>query len=262
MVKLASLVSVSAVVLSVCPIAAAQDDAALKHTFSIGSYFSEGDYGETVDTRIRYYPMSYQFQSGSWGFQLTVPHLEINGLGNVLVNVGGVTRAAAADEKVSSSGLGDTVATLTYQFATERQNGPFFDLVLEAKIPTADEDKGLGTGEYDYGLQLDIFQPWGSATLFGTLGYKFRGRSDLFTGLQDSAFVELGVSMPVSETVSAGLIYDFNEPASDYSKEIHEFLPFLSWQISPNWTVMGYAAWGLTEDSPDYAVGAQLSFRW
>lgn len=262
MIKQISLATLSVTSICMSSRVCAQDPGAMQHNLSLGGYYSSGDYGEAVDTRIRYFPMSYQYQSDNWGFQLTVPHLEINGLGNVLVNVGGVTRAQASDEKVSSRGLGDTVASITYQFDSSDDAALFFDLVVEAKIPTADEDKGLGTGEYDYGVQLDVYKPWKSATLFGTVGYKFRGKTELFSGLEDSPFAELGISIPLNASLSGGLIYDFSAPASGYSKEIHEFLPFVSWAITPRWSLMGYAAWGVTEDSPDYAVGAQLSLRW
>ncbi|MEX2131104.1 MAG: transporter [Pseudohongiellaceae bacterium] len=240
----------------------AQENSVKKHTVSAGTYYSAGDYGEDTETRIKYFPVSYAYQGDNWGFQLTVPHLEIDGLGNVLVNVGGVTRARSTGEQVSSNGIGDSIARVTYQFDSSSAMGPFFDLVLEAKIPTADETKGLGTGETDYALQLDISRLVGGITLFGTLGYRVRGQSDLFTGLEDSAFVELGFSRPLSQSINAGLIYTYSAPASEFSKDIHDFLPFISWNLSSSWSIMGYGVWGLTEDSPDYAVGAQLSYNW
>lgn len=240
----------------------AQEESDKKHTVSIGTYYSTGDYGEALDTRIRYFPLSYRYQGPNWSAQLTIPHLEIDGLGNVLVNVGGVTRARASTARLHESGLGDTVATLTYQLPSSSDSGPFFDLVLEAKLPTADEAKSLGTGEADYGLQLDLFQSLGNATVFGSLGYRFRGESELYSGLEDGAFGELGISLPVAATVSTGLIYDYSEPASELSKEIHEFLPYVSWELSDAWSLMGYVVFGLTEDSPDRAAGLQLSWHW
>ena len=232
------------------------------NSLSSGVYYSQGNYGAPLDTTIRYLPLSYSHQGDTWGFSVTVPYVQIEGLGNALVNVGGVTRARLANRRVDESGLGDVVTALTYQFPSTGENGPFIDLVMEVKIPTADEKRGLGTGETDYSLQLDFFQPLGNVTAFGTGGYRQRGRTELFAGLQDSPFAELGLNFPLSEVISGGLIYSYSAPASDASTEIHEILPYLNWNFHARWALMIYGIKGFTTDSPDVAAGVQLTVRW
>jgi len=39
-------------------------------------------------------------------------------------------------------------------------------------------------------------------------------------------------------------------------------LTFVSWTPLPAWSFMGYAGRGFTRDSPDYAAGVQLNYRW
>lgn len=234
---------------------------------SFGAYYSKGDYGQTLDTSIYYIPFSYKRSFDNWSFQASVPYLEIAGAGNVLVNVGGVGREEleVLDNPAASSnnrGVGDTVLSATYQMPAFSNTAPFFDLGFEVKIPTANEDKGLGTGAYDYGLQLDAYQQLGQTTLFATLGYKIRGKSDLFSSMTDSGFVSLGFSRPLSERLSAGVIYDFREAASNNSSETHEVLPYVSWAIANEWTLMSYVVKGFTQDSADFAVGVQLNYRW
>lgn len=242
-----------------------------RHNLSAGAYYSDGDYDQPVDTSIYYFPIAYDFTISNWNLQVSVPHIRISGLGNVLVNVGGIGRndlegfaPATPDalEPSTYSGIGDTVLTATYQMPLFSENFPFIDVGVEVKLPTADEKKGLGTGETDYGVQLDLYQLAGNVTLFGTVGYKFRGRSALFSEMTDSAFVSLGFVAPITEALSYGLIYDFREAASENSKETHEILPFVSWIPAPHWTVMSYIAKGFTRDSADIAVGTQLSYRW
>jgi hypothetical protein len=109
---------------------------------------------------------------------------------------------------------------------------------------------------------LDAYQQLGQATLFATLGYKLRGRSDLFSTMQDSAFVSLGFTRPLNENFSAGVIYDFRETASNNSGETHEVLPYVSWAIANELTLMSYLVKGFNEDSADLAVGMQLNYRW
>jgi len=234
---------------------------------SFGAYYSKGDYGQTLDTSIYYFPLSYERSFGNWSVQASVPYLEISGAGNVLVNVGGIGREEleVLDNPVvsgSNRGVGDTVLSATYQLPAISGLTPFFDLGFEVKLPTANEDKALGTGAYDYGVQLDAYQQVGQTTLFATLGYKMRGRSDLFSSMTDSGFVSLGFARPLSERLSAGLIYDFREAASQTSAETHELLPYVSWAIANEWTLMSYVVKGFTEDSADIAVGVQLNYRW
>lgn len=234
---------------------------------SFGAYYSKGDYGQTLDTSIYYFPLSYERSFGNWSLQASAPYLEISGAGNVLVNVGGVGREEleVLDNPLatgSNRGVGDTVLSATYQLPALANLTPFFDLGFEVKVPTANEDKGLGTGAYDYGVQLDAYQQVGQTTLFATLGYKIRGRSALFSSMTDSGFVSLGFARPLSEKFSAGVIYDFREAASNASGETHEVLPYVSWAIANEWTLMSYAVKGFTEDSADIAVGVQLNYRW
>ena len=260
--SLITSLAVTSGLLTLSSLTLSQEPTELVQTLSLGGYYSDGDYGEIVDTEIFYFPLSYELRRGKWGFQLSLPHLEVTGLGNVLVNVGGVTRARAETQESTSSGLGDAQASVIYQFDPLTENTPFIDLRFDVKIPTADEGKSLGTGEYDYGVQVDIYQAVASSTLFGSIGYKFRGKSNLFEGLEDGAYVQLGVARPLSDRWNIGLIYDYREAASSLSKESHDVLPYFSWEATANWSFTGYAAWGFTEASPDFAVVGQLNYRW
>lgn len=248
-------------------VAQEQEVAPARHNLSIGGYYSSGDYGESQNTTIRYLPVAYDYTVSNWNFKVAMAYLEVSGAGNVLVNVGGIgagdfSGLASSADSTTSRGRGDTVFAATYQFPSFAEGMPFVDLGFEVKIPTADEKKSLGTGKPDYGLQLDLYQMLGNSTLFATAGFKFRGKSTLFNEMTDSAYVSLGLSRPLSQTWSYGLIYDFREAASESSKETHELLPYVSWLPAPGWSLMSYAVKGFTRDSADFALGMQLSYRW
>lgn len=266
MFKRVLVIPVAAAVLA-SPASDAQESAPLRNSVSAGAYYSTGDYGLADDTSIHFLPVSYERSVGNWNLQVAAAHLQISGYGNVLVNVGGVGRSEldVFEEDLQTSttrGAGDTVLSATYQIPTYAENAAFIDIGFEVKLPTADEYKGHGTGEVDYGVQLDIYKRAGSATLFGTLGYKFRGRSSLFDQMTDSGFLSLGFSQPLGQRWNYGVIYDFREAASDTSGETHELLPYLSWAPNQTWSLMWYVAKGFTQDSPDIAIGAQLGYRW
>jgi hypothetical protein len=239
----------------------AQDNSYIKQTLSLASYYSNGDYGEDVETNILYFPISYTANFGKWGVQATVPHLRVNGIGNVLVN-GVVTRARAETQRERNSGVGDSVLSLIYRTEPLSENSPFIDFRMDVKLPTADEKRGLGTGESDYTAQIDISQYFGSSVLFSTFGYTFRGKSDLYQGLKSSAFAQMGVAQPLNERWNIGLFYDYREAASSVSSEIHELVPYFSWQFSRNWSFTGLTAVGFTDGSASTAVLGQLSYSW
>lgn len=249
------------------PSSGAQEAPVLLNNIATGAYYSTGDYGLSDDTSIYFIPVSYERSVGNWNLQVSAAHLQISGYGNVLVNVGGVGRnefvELEEDQRTTTTrGMGDTVLSATYQWPTYAENAAFVDIGFEVKLPTADEYAGHGTGEMDYGVQLDVYKLLGSTTLFATIGYKFRGQSTLFDQMTDSAFVSLGLSRPLGERWSYGVIYDFREAASTSSGETHEVLPYLSWAPNQTWSVMFYTAKGFTQDSPDIAAGAQLGYRW
>lgn len=240
----------------------AQEYSDIKQTVSLTSYLSSGDYGEDVDTDILYFPVSYSVKKGNWIAQFTVPYLQVEGVGNVLVNIGGVTRAVAGSRQESSGGVGDSTLALTYQMDPLSDMGPFIDFRLDVKIPTADREKGLGTGEADYSTQVDISQSYGGSVVFGSFGYIFRGKTDLYAGLEDSAYVQLGVAQPFATKWNVGVFYDFRESASTFSSEIHELVPYFSYQVSESWVFTGLAAFGFTEASAGAALLGQLSYSW
>ncbi len=242
--------------------AAQGSPATIDQAITLGAYYADGDYGEDANTEIRYFPISYEFNRGNWGFQLLAPHLEVTGLGNVLINAGGVTRAVAGSEVTSSSGMGDSIATLIYRLDPASLEAPLVEMRLDVKVPTADEAKSLGTGEVDYSLQVDVTKYVGNSALFATVGYNFRGESDIFQGLEDSAFAQLGFALPLNARWSAGMFYDFREPASSFVEETHELVPYINWQLSERWSITGQASWGFTDASADLAVFGLLRYSW
>lgn len=252
------------VLLGVGPLPLLAQQSAVSHNIIGGYYYSKGDYDQDADTTIHYFPFSYDITVSGWNLKASLAHLQVSGIGNVLVNVGGVVEADPGLPKESGTwrGLGDSVLSATYQLPALSASGPFVDIGLEVKVPTANEDKGLGTGATDYGVQVDLYQMLGDTTWFGTAGYRFRGSSSVFAHLRDSAYLSLGFSRPASDSWSYGLIYDYREAASASSHETHELLPYISLTPTPQWTLMTYLSKGFTPDSPDIAFGAQLGYRW
>ncbi len=233
-----------------------------EHRLNLGAYFAEGRFNGHSDTTIRYLPVGYQWQGERWGFQLLTAGLSVTGVGNVLVNIGEVTRAVAGSEVTTEAGFGDTIAGVSYALAPFADWAPFVDLRLDVKLPTADENRSLGTGKLDFNLQVDLSQIYGGTTWFVSLGRNFRGRTDLFPGLNDNSFAQLGFARQLSERTSAGAFYDYREAPAVFARETHEIYPYVSFQLSSRWSLTALVGRGFTEGSADYALQGQLSYAW
>jgi hypothetical protein len=70
-------------------------------------------------------------------------------------------------------GFGDGVIGTKFMFLKERERLPGFALSFELKLPTGDESRGLGSGEFDYDLRLRAQKTWSWLTLIGNAGYTF-----------------------------------------------------------------------------------------
>ncbi len=232
------------------------------HALSLAAYNARGDFGLDLDTDIVFLPLRYEYDRGNWGFQLFVPYLEVDGPGAVLVNLGGVNRPIAGTQARKESGLGDVLGSVIYRIDPIGPNAPFIDLRLDVKIPTADETKGLGTGEADYNLQVDLSRYLGDWVVFATLGYSFRGESELFPDLNSGAYAQLGAALPLRDSMSIGVIYDYRQAASSFTSDIQEIGPYLNWQLDEHWSVTGLIMSGMTSASVDMSVLGQLRYSW
>ena len=133
----------------------------------------------------------------------------------------------------------------------------YLDVVGKVKIPTADETKGLGTGEFDYTLQLDLFKPIGKISPMATIAYKIKGDPDTFD-LNNVFYLSAGADYKLNDIVNFGATLDFQEASSDSSDDAFEIFSYLGYRFSEEvlLTLYGYA--GFTDGSPDAGGGVQV----
>jgi hypothetical protein len=70
-------------------------------------------------------------------------------------------------------GLSDAVVGTKFVFLKETERRPGVAGSFELKLPTGDESRGLGSGEFDYDLRLRTQKTWGWFTAIGNVGYTF-----------------------------------------------------------------------------------------
>ncbi len=250
-----------------------------KWKYSTGIDYSSGDYGgDPVDTDITYLPFTASWKSSQWTLKATVPWVSINGAGTVIgagdggVVVGNPNRRGNGNSNGNSgnggdtptasreTGLGDIWVGATYAVESVPPELFYLDLGAKIKLPTADDAKGLGTGEMDYTFQADIFKPLGQYTPFFTLAYKVKGDPQGID-LDNVFYLSAGNDFRVSDHVNWGVSLDYQQATTVASDDALELFGYVNRKISNTWGVMFYGYTGLQDGSPDYGVGLQLSYR-
>lgn len=238
----------------------------------IGADYSSGDYGSDITTTIFSMPVSAKYTTGDWAFKASLPWIRVDGDPNVLPGLGSVNNLNPAGrgrgngngngggtptttESGVESGIGDLRLAATYGVDT---GGPLgIDLTANAKIATADEDKGLGTGANDYGFAVDLYRDFNGTMMFGGVGYTLLGDSE-FIDVDSVVNVNAGASRGVGNG-SLGAMYDWRAAASDDTGARSELTGFYTLPMGDRTRMQVYAVKGLSDGSPDWGAGLSLS---
>lgn len=236
------------------------DEGQLKYT--LGADYSEGDYGEgRGDTEILFIPFSVAYSRDSWTYKASFAWVDIDGPGNVIgAGDGGLVIGDRQQEPVDNPGMGDVWLSASYALPTTRPDEVYMEVTGKIKLPTADEDEGLGTGETDYSLALELYQAVGVYTPFATLGYKIKGTPSGLN-VDDVLFASAGTDYRLSNRYSVGVSLDYQEASVSGSDDATELFGYWNNRISREWSLMLYGYLGLQDGSPDHGIGIQLSFK-
>ena len=227
-------------------------------TVTSGFDYSSGKYGSQDRTDITSIPVIGKYEVGSWVLKLTVPYVSITGPGNISPGIGKF-KGSTTTRKSTESGLGDIVAAATYNLYNGNNGGPAIDITGKVKFGTADDKKGLGTGENDYIGQVDLYQSFGDFTALGSIGYRVYGDTNS-AQLDNVFFGSIGGSYKVARSTSTGVIYDYRPAITSNGSVISEATAFVNHKISDHWKAQGYLVKGFANGSPDYSVGALVGY--
>lgn len=243
------------IMLQSAPLAAQDYDPMI--SLSLGTEFTSGTYGGDVDIEDNYVPLTAVVDYGNIAFRLTVPYLSVYAPEGTIIGPDGEPLPGSG-EMTTESGLGDLVAGVTlFDVIHSRRLGLAMDLTGVVKFGTADENKGLGTGENDYTVRADIYKFVDQFTWIGSVGYRFRGdTADLV--LNDVAIASLGGTYRFTPDASAGLFFDFRDSAISGNDSIQELSGFVSHRIGEDWRLQVYALTGFTDSSPDWGAGIKI----
>lgn len=233
---------------------------------SVGYHFSRGDYGLSEPTDIQYVPLVLTADIDRWRLQATIPYLHISGPPGIIEGPDGPIETTDG----TSDGLGDLLARASYLVPLRRLLPeayawqpwiPFLDLIGLVKFPTASRSQGLGTGEFDFGIESELTWSFAALTPFTSIGYRFLG-SPPGTHLDNVVVASVGATYRILTTLTAGLLLDYRQAPTPQTGERLELVPYASWVFLRPWSVDGYVSAGLAAGSPDVGVGFQVAYTW
>lgn len=228
-------------------------------TLTSGVEYSKGDYSDGT-VKETYFPVHINYATREYNVGVTVPYLRVEApAGTVLATPQTVLAGSGGTE--TESGLGDIILTGTVYDIWAPEGKPYaMDLSGKLKLGTADEDRGLGTGEPDLTVYANFYRWFDQWTLLGSTGYRFRGDPPGLP-LDDGWVLSIGAGYRFNANTSGGLFYDWRQSSFPDSDDTEEITAYLRHRIDQRWTVKGYVFTGFGDNSPDWGSGMLIERR-
>jgi hypothetical protein len=226
--------------------------------FAAGAEFVSGEYGGDESVDEWYVPLTTWVDVGRVSFRVTVPYLSVDApSGTIIVGPGGQP-IIGDGPRTTESGLGDIIAAVTVRDVLTAMEGDLaLDLTGKVKLGTADEDKGLGSGETDYTVQADLLRFFPQFTAVASVGYVFRGDPDDYD-LDDGMLAMLGGTWFIGNARSLGLFMEYREASFLDNDDRLEATGYFGWPIREGWRGSVYLITGLSDSSPDFGGGVSI----
>lgn len=225
--------------------------------------YETGKFGTDTRTETVYVPFTLKRTFERWNLAVTIPYIHQETGPDVTAIEGRPfrIRRTSAGGVTTNSGLGDVVLKGGYDLL-EEQDQPFnLSAVGKIKFPTADDDEGLGTGEFDEGLGLEaskrLDDRW---TLFADVYYTFIGDPS-GVNLDDEFAFDVGFGYAFSKTLSANVFYEYRTAISDGTSAPQDLFLGLEQKLSEAAKLFGGVSLGLSDGSPDVGVTLGFGYR-
>ena len=253
--------------LGVLLLSATHAGASVENSVGVVPTFStlEMDNGFGVD--IASLPLTLGVRGERAALRVTFPYLQMEARLPVIYVGPPIFRFPIGGQVISEEGPGDVLVNPTFLFVQGDQDRPWFWGSLAMKAPTADPDRHLGTGEFDYAPGLGLMKIFGTrCMLSGTVRYQVRGDppdlelenvlgAGVTLGLRAGELESFYVTVAHAESVVAGGEQVWTAGLAYYHPFRNHFGLFVGGMTDLSIDGTGYgAAFGLTyRDDP---------FRW
>ncbi len=267
---------------------------------SFSPTYSSGKYGTDTTTDILYLPLSIRRLFDDGDITFTVPYICISSTGAVTLLSGvpnrvsssgsgssgsgssggsgsgsgssnsGQGRGRGSDDKSPGNvaptastdcGIGDLILRGRYYVVDERDWVPTIAVTGRIKFPTADENRGLGTGEFDEGFGVEV-----SKTLVGNwlgfldFGYTFIGDPP-GVDLRNQWYYDFGVGYNATKNLLLSAYYEEYRALIPNLSNPRDLLFALNYKATSALRFNASLLVGLSDGAPDYGLTGGISWR-
>jgi hypothetical protein len=249
------------------------------YSVGMGFEFSSGKYGTNTRTDAVYAPLTITASpTDRLGLSLEIPFVYQSngnvlssiaaggmqssrtmkqlaaGMGGTMGNGTGMTSTSATGMNQSESGLGDITLKVGYILLPEKGSLPQIRPMAFVKFPTADQNKALGTGQFDEGVSVEASKWFGDWNPFAEAGYTVQGKSSQLA-LKNYLAYNAGIGYQVVDNFRPILLVKGSTAPADGATSLLEVRLKLKYQVTNRTGIEGYLAKGVTTNSPDYGTG-------
>jgi hypothetical protein len=211
----------------------------------LGGGYKTGDFGTTITSDLYYFSAVLGYVAPRYDVSITVPHLSL--------------KNAAGGSSSTETGIGDVILRGGSVLVPEGPNGFSLNGTLAVKLPSADETRGLGTGEIDYGAFLGLHQRLEDYSLSLSGGYIKIG-DPYVINYNDIPLYGIGISRLFGRTEGAVSLEGRGAMVSGAENPLEVNVGFFH-VLSVDYAVRGNAFKGLNNGGPDHGIDLGI-VRW
>lgn len=255
------------------------EDQGPKPSWRVGgnAFFSSGKYGTDTRTDTLYVPLSLRRMFDNGDLTLVIPYVTVTSncgvtvvsgeplrTGGLCPNTPSTTPPGTRPGRVTESGLGDVLLIGRYFLYTESEGGVMPSILVSGRIkaPTADRDRGLGTGEWDEGAGLGLMKFLSDKLVaLADAGYTIIGKPP-GVNLRNQWSYDAGLGYYIAPALLASVYYEEARSLVSGFVNPRDIFAGLSWRVSQDFRLNAGVEKGLSNGAPEYgfSVGAAMQF--
>lgn len=252
-----------------------QPEAAKSYAIGIGAELIQGDYGVDANARLFTMPLTLTFYPGmDFDISVELPFLiasSSTGSTMLVTQSGGsgrrwwsttsstTTTTVATETTTTEAGLGDISLTAGWVILNERELLPELRPYAYLKVPTGNDQSGLGTGTYEAGPGLSASKWIDDLHLFADSSYIFQNSTDLYAG-KDYLNFSGGIGFQLTDRLYTAALFKGATAKAEGGDMAREIRLKLSATQSRKVTWDFYLIKGLSDASPDFGGGLQAVY--
>ena len=232
-----------------------------------GLDYQEGDYGSPESTSLWRVPISLSYRKKNFSLFASLPLLLATSDGDIIISnktsmgqhPNSPPSSGSQQQTQTVSGIGDIMFSGSYYITPDFRNEITYRITGSIKLGTADENKGLGTGENDFFFEGGVIKHIDEYILSATLGYEISGDSPVFE-YNDVFYGTAGLSKLLSKNSRIGSSLYFSQAITDTSDSPLELSIFYTQPVAKTRSIYLFLSKGFSDGSPDFSVGGRIQF--